>query len=101
MWIAGVCKYGLVLDIQTIDMEQDNGLPDMRFRTFLTVETVTSDNHYIHAPLKSFRPPVEWELEKQDFKRMITLEDGVFYNTELPSRPESYVIVPAELTAAV
>ena len=69
-------------------MEQDNGLPDMRFRTFLTVETVILDNHYIHAPLKSFRPPVEWELEKQDFKRMITLQDGVFYNTKLPTRPK-------------
>ena len=32
---------------------------------------------------------------------MISLGDGVFYDTELPSRPKSYVIVPAELSPAV
>ena len=60
-----------------MNMEQDGALPDMRFRTFLSVETVTSDvKHYIHAPMKSFRTPVEWDLEQEDFKSMISLGDG-------------------------
>ena len=85
-----------------MNMEHNGALPDMRFRTFLSVETVTSDiQHYRHAPMKSFRTPVEWDLEKEDFKSMITLQYGVFYDTELPSRPKSYVIVPAELSPAV
>ena len=68
----------------------------------MTVDTVQSDTiHYVQPPLKSFRSPVEWELDCQDFKRMITLQDGVFYNTEVSARPKSYVIIPAELTAAV
>ena len=89
----------------TTEMDTNTGLPDMRFRTYLTVHRVRSDSrkirYYVQPSLKLFRPPVAWGLDRPDFKRMITLQDGVFYNTELSTRPQSYVIVPAELTADV
>ena len=102
LWFAGVCIADDRLEDKTLDMDNNMDSPDMRFRTYLTVDTVQSrTRHYVLPPLTSFCPPVEWELDCQDFKRMISLQDGVFYDTEVAARPKSYVIVPAELTTAV
>ena len=85
-----------------IKMDQAAALPDMRFKTFLTVDTLNSEpKYYTKAPMKSFRPPEEWEIDQHEFRRMIALQDGIFYDTEKSARPKSYVVVPAEMEAAV
>ena len=82
----------------TVSMDNAVALPDMKFRTYIRLnnQEVHSDL-YPKAPLRSFRPPEEWDLDQQEFRRMITLTKGTFYDTERPSRPALYVVVPAEM----
>ena len=73
-------------------------LPDSVFRTYMDVDTREfRTEFYTIAPMKSFMPPQEWHIDRHDFRRMISLDEGTFYDTELSARPASYVVVPAEM----
>ena len=57
-------------------------LPQSVFRTYLDVNTREFKTHYyVEAPLKTFLPPVEWDLTPVVFRRMISLDTVRFYDT--------------------
>ena len=73
-------------------------LPLTFFRTYLDVDTSNfMTHHFAEAPVTTFCPPVGWNLAPWIFQGMITLDTTRFYDTEIPDRPRSYVIVPSEL----
>ena len=58
-------------------MEMETSLPDSVFRTYLNIETRDfKTSYFTEAPMKSFLPPVDWEISYKDFRSM--MEVSVF-----------------------
>ena len=79
-----------------MDMELD--FPDMLFRTYINRNTRDfKTDVFTMAPVKTYMPPKEWNLDYTEFYQMIRLDDTYFYDTARTERPLSYVTVPAEM----
>ena len=75
--------------------------PQSMFRTYIDIETGDfRTSHYVEAPLNSFSPPQEWNLSRNVFRGMITLDTSRFYDTEIADRPRSFVTIPSELVSS-
>ena len=81
-----------------VKMEMELELPDMLFRTYINQNTRNfKTNVFTMAPVKTYTPPEEWNMDSTEFHRMIRLDEIYFYDTEREDRPLSYVAVPAEM----
>ena len=79
-------------------MEMELDLPEMMFRTYINVNTRDfKTDVFTMAPVKTYMPPDEWNLDYTEFYQMIRLDDMYFYDTERTERPLSYVVIPAEM----
>ena len=69
-----------------MDMELD--LPDMLFRTYINRNTRDFKiDVFTMAPVKTYMPPKEWNLDYTEFYQMIRLDDTYFYDTARTERP--------------
>ena len=79
-------------------MEMERELPNTLFRTYINwnTENFRTDVFPV-APVTTYTPPEEWNLDSTEFNRMIRLAGIYFYDTEREERLLSYVAVPAEM----
>ena len=79
-------------------MEMELELQDMLFRTYIDRNTRDfKTDLFTMAPVKTYTPPEEWNIDDLDFHCMIELDEMYFYDTERDERPLSYVVIPAEM----
>ena len=79
-------------------MEMELELPDTLFRTYINRNArYFKTDLFTLAPVKTYTPPEEWNIDVMEFNRMIRLAGIYFYDTEREERPLSYVAVPAKM----